>query len=193
MGEANEMSGNYKNYQTSNSDNRQPSDEAEMDRSNNNGIALRIARAANSREDVVRLAQAEIAAAYEHGGSGANGTARYLPQERWSDIKDHGPRDNWPPAWRDDAALRVERLLMVPVENWTEDDVRAVQASRLYWQSGNLRQAEAFEKVKSWFGSSETRRRNQLRTAHGPVTVDPYTRGDGTKVDGHTRSAPVHR
>jgi hypothetical protein len=81
----------------------------------------------------------------------------------------------------------------VPVENWTEDDVRAVQASRLYWQSGNPRQAEAFEKVKSWFESSETRRRDQLRTSHGPVTVDPYTRGDGTEVDGHTRSLPANR
>jgi hypothetical protein len=64
--------------------------------------------------------------------------------------------------------LRVERLLMVPVDDWTEDDVRAVQASRLYWQNGNPRQAEAFEKVKSRFESSETRRRNQLRTSHGP-------------------------
>jgi hypothetical protein len=123
----------------------------------------------------------------------ANGTARYLPQERWGDIEGHGPRDNWPPAWKGDAALRVERLLTVPVENWTEDDARAVQASRLYWHSGNPRQAEAFEKVKRWFESSETRRRNQLRTSHGPVTVDPYKRGDGTKVDGHTRSLPANR
>lgn len=190
MGEANEIKGNYRAVDEKD---RQKPDEATMGRSNNNEIALRIARAAKSREDVVRLAKAEIAASFEHGGSGANGTARYLPKERWGDIEGHGPRDNWPPAWKDDAALRVERLLTLPVEDWTEDDVRAVQASRRYWQSGNPRQAEAFEKVKSWFESSEARRRNQLRTSHGPVTVDPYTRGDGTKVDGHTRSAPVHR
>ncbi len=70
---------------------------------------------------------------------------------------------------------------------------RAVGAAPTYTTTGDTTQAEAFEKVKSWFESSETRRRNQLRTSHGPVTVDPYTRGDGTKVDGHTRSAPVHR
>jgi hypothetical protein len=60
MGEANEIKGNYRAIDDKD---RQKPDEAEMDRSNNNEIALRIARAANSRADVVRLAQAEIAAA----------------------------------------------------------------------------------------------------------------------------------
>jgi hypothetical protein len=170
-------------------------DSSRMDRHNNNEVAIRIGRTARTSEDVARLAKAEIAAAIEHNGSGANGTAIWLEKERWNEAGRPGGSlvADFPPAWKDDAALRVERLLTVPVDDWSEDDVRAVQASRLYWQSGNPRQAEAFEKVKSWFESSETRRRNQLRTSHGPVTVDPYTRGDGTKVDGHTRSAPANR
>ncbi len=170
-------------------------DALQMDRHNNNEVAIRIGRTARSSEEVARLAKAEIAAAIEYGGSGANGTAMWLDKGRWNEAGRplNSPVAAYPPAWKDDAALRVERLLMVPVENWSEDDVRAVQASRLYWQNGNPRQAEAFEKVKSWFESSETRRRNQLRTSHGPVTVDPYTRGDGTKVDGHTRSLPANR
>jgi hypothetical protein len=170
-------------------------DALQMDRHNNNEVAIRIGRTARSSEEVARLAKAEIAAAIEHNGTGANGTAIWLEKARWNEVG--RPRGSlvadFPPAWKDDAGLRVERLLTVPVETWSEDDVRAVQASRLYWQSGNPRQDEAFEKVKSWFQSSQTRRQNQLRTSHGPVTVDPYTRGDGTKVDGDTRSQPANR
>ncbi len=162
-----------------------------MDR-HNNRIALRIALHAKSREDVERLAQAEIVAAYTEGGSGQNGTAQWLARERWKPAKDAPPADNWPPKWDDEPAKRVERLLTLPIEDWSEDDIRAIQGSRLYRNGDDPRRKEALAKVAQWFESSESRRQNQLRTSYGPVTVDPYTRDDGTKVEGHTRSLP-HR
>lgn len=169
-----------------------PRDETIMDRHNNNEIALRIARNAKSRDDVERLAQAEIVAAYIENGSGKNGTAVWLSRDRWHQPDEWPAPTNWPPKWDDEPAKRVERLLTLPIEDWSEDDIRTIQASRLYRNGDDPRRKEALAKVAQWFDSSESRRRNQLRTSYGPVTVDPYTRDDGTKVEGHTRSLP-HR
>lgn len=183
QGEANELKGVLSN----------PADETAMDRHNNNQIALRIARAAKSREDIERLTQAEIAAAHWRGGTGADGTARWLDQFRWGHPEDAAPPANWPPKWADEDSLRVERLLTLPVEEWDEHSVRLVVASRIYHNANDAKHAEAQAKVQDWLHADEARRANILRTTFGPVTVDPYTRGDGTKVEGHTRSAPTPR
>jgi hypothetical protein len=180
QGEANELRGIRSN----------PPDETEMDRHNNNEIALRIARMAKSREDVERLAQAEIMAAYWRGGSGADGTARWLASERWRESDYADIATNWPPKWEDEDELRVERLLTLPIEQWEEHHLRLVVASRIYGNTKHPKHAQAQEMARRWLHASYDRRANILRTTHGPVTVDPYTRGDGTRVEGHTRSAP---
>lgn len=165
---------------------------AAMDRANNE-IGSRIGRSAKSRDEIIRLARAEIAAGYRAGGSGAAGTSVWLPPDRWRSKSEPLPEDNWPPRWKDDAGSDAARILSLPVEDWSEDDVRAVQRSRIYWKDGDPGQAEAFDKVRRWFERSPERRRNRLRTSYGPVTVDPYTRADGTKVEGHSRRAPTGR
>lgn len=164
-----------------------------MDRHNNNEVALRIAKMASSREDVERLAQAEIMAAYWRSGTGADGTARWLGSEHWRETKYTDSATNWPPKWEDEDGLRVERLLTLPIEEWDEHHVRLVVASRIYHDRDHPKHAMALEKTQRWFHADEARRANILRTTFGPVTVDPYTRGDGTRVEGHTRSAPTRR
>lgn len=100
-------------------------DSSDMDRINNR-IALRISRTAKSRDEIVRMARAEIAAAYEVGGDGGGGTAVWLSPERWKAKEKPLPEDNWPPRWKDDVGSRAERVLALPVEEWTEEDVRSV-------------------------------------------------------------------
>jgi hypothetical protein len=112
-----------------------------MDRKNNE-IGLRSGRSAKSRDDVVRMARAEIAAGYSAGGEGDAGTAVWLSPERWKSKETPLPEDNWPPRWKDDVGSRAERVLALPVEEWTEEDVRSVQRSRIYWKNGDPRQSE---------------------------------------------------
>lgn len=70
---------------------------------------------------------------------------------------------------------------------------------RIYRQSTHPRQAEAFKKVRKHFehrypaptrGGAATQSREG---SSGPVHVDAYTRGDGTQVTTHSRSAPGPR
>lgn len=164
-----------------------------MDRHNNNEIALRIARTATSREDVERLTQAEIVAAHWRNGTGADGTARWLASEYWRETKYTDAPTNWPPKWENDDELRVERLLTLPIEQWEEHHLRLVAASRMYHDRNHPKHAMAQEGAQRWLHADQARRANILRTTFGPVTVDPYTRGDGTRVEGHTRSAPQRR
>jgi hypothetical protein len=180
QGEANEIRGIRSN----------PPAETAMDRHNNNEIALRIARVAKSREDVERLAQAEIVAAYWRSGTGADGTAQWLGSAHWRDINNADVPTNWPPKWENDDELRVERLLTLPIEEWEEHHLRLVVASRIYHDRNHPKHAMAQDAAQRWLHATGARRMNILRSTFGPVTVDPYTRGDGTQVDGHTRSAP---
>lgn len=183
QGEANELRGIRSN----------PPEETAMDRHNNNEIALRIARMATSREDVERLTQAEIVAAHWRNGTGADGTAQWLAADRWKDVDYADLPTNWPPKWKDEDSLRVERLITLPIEQWEEHHVRLVTASRIYHDRNHPKHAMAQEAAQHWFHADEARRPNILRTTFGPVTIDPYTRGDGTRVDGHTRAAPRRR
>jgi hypothetical protein len=63
----------------------------------------------------------------------------------------------------------------------------------MYRDRNHPKHAMAQEAAQRWLHADEARRANILRSTFGPVTVDPYTRGDGTRVEGHTRSAPQRR
>lgn len=164
-----------------------------MDRHNNNEIALRIARMATSREDVERLTRAEIVAAHWRNGTGADGTAQWLDKSRWGQPRDWPAPTNWPPKWDNEDELRVERLLTLPTEQWEEHHLRLVVASRMYHDRNHPKHAMAQAAAQRWLHADQARRANILRSTFGPVTVDPYTRGDGTRVEGHTRAAPQRR
>jgi hypothetical protein len=180
QGEANELRGVLSN----------PPEETSMDRYNNNEIALRIARMATSREDVERLAQAEIVAAHLRSGTGADGTAQWLDRSTWGHPADLPAPTNWPPKWDNEDELRVERLLTLPIEEWEEHHLRLVVASRIYHDRNHPKHAMAQDAAQRWLHATDARRMSILRSTFGPVTVDPYTRGDGTQVEGHTRAAP---
>jgi hypothetical protein len=163
----------------------------------NNRIGERIGRVARNTAEVEAMAHAEVRAAAIEGGTGANGTAVYLPPEKWTDPGKRDERTVWPP--HDLAgSSEVERILGKPTRLWTADDARKVMQDRIYTQSTHPRQAEAFEKVRKHFEyryPAPTRGRavTQSSSGGGPVHVDAYTRSDGTKVSTHSRSAPGPR
>lgn len=163
----------------------------------NNRIGERIGRVARNTAEVEAMVHAEIRAAAIEGGTGKNGTAVYLPHEKWSEPDDRSKRTVWPP--HDLAgSSEVERILGKPTRLWTADDARKVMQDRIYTQSTHPRQAEAFEKVRKHFeyrypAPTRGRAATQSSSGGGPVHVDAYTRGDGTKVTTHSRSAPGPR
>lgn len=164
----------------------------------NNRIGERIGRAARNTAEVEALVHAEVRAAAIEGGTGKNGAAIYLAPENWTGDGNRTTPIVWPP--HDLAgSSEVERILGKPTRLWTADDARKVMQDRIYRQSTHPRQAEAFEKVRKHFEHrypAPTRGRPTAQSGAGgggPIHVDAYTRGDGTKVTTHSRSAPGPR
>ncbi len=165
----------------------------------NNDIGLEIGRTAQSFEEVQQRAHAAIRAAAIEGGTGKNGTARFLSQEKWSGDDKRQEHIVWPVRGLAQSS-EVESILGRPPETWSEDEVQKVMRDRIYWDTNHPRQAEAFEAVRRAF---EHRQNNPARAqggngsgrgeaaSGGPVNVRSYTRDDGTKVDAHSRSAPA--
>jgi hypothetical protein len=168
----------------------------------NNRIGERSGRIARNTAEVEARVHAEVRAAAIEGGTGKNGTAVYLPPEKWAepDPKNESLKRGptvWPPPGLAGSS-EVERILGKPIRLWTEEDARKVMQDRSYTQSNHPRRDEAFEKVRKHFefrhdGPRRGRAAADRTAGGGPVQVDAYTRGDGTNVDAHTRSNPGPR
>ncbi|MBL8834572.1 MAG: hypothetical protein JNL71_19425 [Rhodospirillales bacterium] len=186
LGEANEQKGNFVN--------RQDKDDLAMDR-HNNAIGPQIGRDAKSFEEILERAKSAITEGVAHDGSGAadregRATPIWLSRKRWGEDDDEQrDRSNWPPGWKASEGPQAQRVLARPVEDWTQDDVHAVQRSKLYLRGDGPERAAAFAKVRRWYerdGGSAPR----AKSGGGPVAVRAYVRDDGTQVAGHSRAAP---
>jgi hypothetical protein len=174
-------------------------DEASNMDLDNNRIGERIGKIAKSFDEAERMVRAEINTAAIEGGSGKNGTARYLDPDLWKGDENRNADLIWPPPHLAKSS-EVERILGRPPRTWTEEEMRKVQADPIYRNSNHPRQAEAFAAVRQWHeqrydkrkGSSSGRGNGRGAGAGGgPVQVRSYARDDGTKVDAHARSAPA--
>lgn len=132
----------------------------EMDE-HNNEIGLEIGAAAHTYAEVVRRARAAIDSAVANGGSGADGTPRWLDPGKWDEPQARrGPHRTIPVTWPSDIpsldayrfgderfnhdpakrpgtpryreATLLERLADTPTSEWSEEDVRSVIRSTPY-------------------------------------------------------------
>ncbi len=170
-------------------------DEASNMDLDNNRIGEKIGKIAKNFEEAERMVRAEINAAALEGGSGKNGTARYLDPGLWKGDTERKAPIAWPPPHLAKSS-EVERILGRPPRTWTEEETRKVQADPIYWNSNHPRQAEAFAAVRQWHEQRYDKRKGNgsgrgAGASGGPVQVRSYARDDGTKVDAHTRSAPA--
>lgn len=154
----------------------------------NNEIAEKNGAIARNFEEVKAMAHAEIRAAAIEGGTGKNGTAVYLAPNTWDGDRGRETILVWPPRDLADSS-EVERILGKPTDLWTAEDARKVQQDSIYRKSTHPRQAEAFEKVRQSF-EHRFGKRAENGGKGGDVHVRAYTRGDGTDVGAHSRSAP---
>lgn len=183
LGELNEQKGTWID--------KQSKDDLDMDR-HNNAIGRRIGATAKSYAEIIERTKAAIDEGVAQGGSGTENaskeaTPKWLPQEEWKG--DTGrDRSNWPPVWKQGREGDAERVLSHPVAQWTEDDVHAVQDSKIYRRGEGAARERAFAKVRQWYEARSSGR----SASNGPISVHAYTRGDGTPVAGHSRGAP-HR
>lgn len=179
---------------------RQTAADRAMD-DHNNVIGVVIGRTANSYEEVVERAKAEIAKAIENNGSGKDGTAKWLDPSQWKDSNGQpDPRpipNNWnqpkAPEQTGDAegaaeprAARMASILAKPGRDWSDDDARFVMNDRRYWDPSRQDPA-LIERVNDSFHQRFDGPNG------GPIQVDAYMRADGTQVAAHTRAEPQRR
>jgi hypothetical protein len=151
----------------------------EMDE-HNNAIGLEIGATARTYEEVVRRARAAIDTAVVNGGSGAEGTPRWLAVDIWrepgqrlkaertipvtwpSDIPSldgyrfGDERFNHDPARRPGTprhreATLLERLTHTPTSEWSEEDVRGVIRSTPYQNRAATGHETWHARVRAYF------------------------------------------
>lgn len=167
---------------------KQPPAERSMD-DTNNAIGIRIGIDARDFDEVLERARSAIEDAMRHDGTGADGTAQWLPKSEWS-TETPKPDSGKSEPEQDSHAPTSQRVLARPVDSWTQDDVRAVQNSKVYLRGDGPDRTAAFAKVRQWYERHATSEATSKRGA-GPISVHAYVRGDGTRVASHTRSAPI--
>jgi hypothetical protein len=168
--------------------NKQPAAERRMDDANN-AIGIRIGIDARDFDEVLERARAAIDDAMRHDGTGTDGTAQWLPKSEWSTETpkpDSGKSEHEP----DTRSPTAQRALARPVDSWTQDDVRAVQNSKMYLRGDGPDRTATFAKVRHWY-ERQTMNEAAAKQGTGPIRVHAYVRGDGTRVASHTRSAPI--
>jgi hypothetical protein len=143
---------------------------------------------AESPEDVRRIATEKTRQAIRNQGTGRNGSLPYLPPSMWNPPG----RTQIPPQWgggnpnnphRGFEPAMVDAILERPPESWTEQEARLVISDPRYYDS-RRRDPRVVQRVQ------ESYERRYGGPNGGPIQIDSYTRGDGTHVDSHTRSAP---
>lgn len=166
----------------------------------NNPIGVLIGKTAKSYEEVVERATAEIVKGIENGGSGKDGTAKWLDPSQWKTGNgEPDPRpipENFgkPPqsgeasgagdsGGAEPRAARVAAILAKPGRDWTDEDARVVMNDPRYWDS-RRKDPALIERVSDSF------HRRYDGPNGGPIQVDAYTRADGTHVAAHTRAEP---
>lgn len=157
-----------------------------------NDRCLKAMAGANTPEEIRARAKQLTIDAIAHGGNGEDGSLPYRDRRAW--IGQHktipaefGGEDPGI-SHRGYAPTRVDDILGLPVESWTEEDRRAVMGDKRYYdpRKRDPRIVARVEKSYSHAYGSDSSGQS------GPVSVDAYTRADGTQVDAHTRSRP-HR
>ncbi len=178
LGSLNEIVGDMKG---------QPPEERRMDDANN-AIGIRIGIDARDFDEILERARAAIEDAARHDGAGTDGTAQWRPKSEWS-IEAPKPDAQESEPQKDSRAPTAQRVLARPVGSWTQDDVRAVQNSKMYLRGEGPERAETFAKVRKWYEGQAENAASGKRGV-GPINVHAYVRDDGTRVASHTRSAP---
>ncbi len=171
-------------------DRRQPPDEADMDR-HNNEIGIEIGNGAKTWNEVVEAARKKIMEAVRDDGRGVNGGAKWFIRSMWSGGKDQPidldparpPAENPYGGEEHRFKRRSDRggdAFDKPVADWTEDDVNAIQTSRAYRDTRHPDAEMVHAKVREWY---------VLRHGGGPVHVRAHQRGEA-EVHAYDRSAP---
>ncbi|MBL8832351.1 MAG: hypothetical protein JNL71_08160 [Rhodospirillales bacterium] len=165
----------------------QPPGERSMDEANN-AIGIRIGLDARDFDEILARARAAIEDAMRHDGAGTDGTAQWRPESEW---KPEAPKPDVQESEseKDSRAPTAQRVLAQPVDSWTQDDVHAVQNSKLYLRGDGPDRSATFAKVRQWYERQATNQASAKRGA-GSINVQSYVRGDGTQVASHMRSAP---
>lgn len=157
-----------------------------------NDRCLKAMAGANTPEEVRARAKQLTIDAIAHGGSGENGSLPYRDRRTWigedKTIPTEFGGEDPGISHRGYAPTRVDDILGLPVESWTEEDRRTVMGDKRYYdpRKRDPRIVARVEKSYSHAYGSDSPGQS------GPVSVDAYTRADGTQVDAHTRSRP-HR
>jgi hypothetical protein len=184
---------------------KQPREEADMDR-HNNEFDIAIGRTSRTWEENVDKARMTIDASARHDGSGAGGTAKWLDRSKWSEDP---AADNWPPDWSrvpadtdypyggEEHRYGGKRCgdadddpMDRPIDTWTDDDVKKFMRSQAYWSSGYPGRRAMQEKVRDWHVRKYDGPGGAGRSGgSGPVHVSAHVRA-GAHVSEYTRARP---
>ena len=182
---------------------KQPKDEADMDR-HNNEIGVAIGKSGRTFDEVVDGARDAIDQSVPHDGNGADNTAKWLDPSTWKGVP---PETNWPPDWGkvpppedqypytgEDNRYEgnaIDEVMDKPLEDMSQEDIDTLMGTGAYRASSHPDFQRIHRKVAAWFGTGEQRSGRDRPTGGGPVHVRAHDRDGGqTSVRSHTRSQP---
>ena len=185
---------------------KQPADEADMDR-HNNEIGIAIGKKGRTFDEVVDGARDAVDQSVPDDGSGEDGTAKWLDPARWGE--EGGT--NWPPDWSKVQPPEnpypyagennryegnaVDEVMDKPLEDMSEEDIDTLMGTGAYRASSHPDFQRLHRKVSAWyeqgFDIGGQRSGRDTPTDGGPVPVRAHGRDGGqTSVRSHTRSRP---